>query len=72
MSALPHLDNATARKLYLKAHALTESPAGPCTRNALSQLIHRLGFVQVDSINTVARAHHMILWSRKTAYRPMI
>ncbi|MFA9232118.1 MAG: winged helix-turn-helix domain-containing protein [Microgenomates group bacterium] len=70
MSALPHLDNATARKLYLKAHALTESPAGPCTRNALSQLIHRLGFVQVDSINTVARAHHMILWSRKTAYRP--
>jgi uncharacterized protein YcaQ len=26
--------------------------------------------VQVDSINTVARAHDMILWSRRAAYRP--
>ncbi len=33
-------------------------------------LIRRLGFVQVDSINTVERAHHMILWSRRQTYRP--
>jgi uncharacterized protein YcaQ len=33
-------------------------------------MIRRLGFVQVDSVNTVERAHHMILWSRRQSYRP--
>jgi uncharacterized protein YcaQ len=33
-------------------------------------VIDDLGFVQVDSVNTVARAHDMILWSRKQQYRP--
>ncbi len=37
---------------------------------ALLALIRRLGFVQVDSVNTVERAHHMILWSRRQSYRP--
>jgi uncharacterized protein YcaQ len=36
----------------------------------LAQMIDRLGFVQLDSINTVERAHHMILWSRRQSYRP--
>ena len=26
--------------------------------------------MQVDSINTVARAHHMILFSRRQSYKP--
>ena len=29
-----------------------------------------LGFVQVDSVNTLARAHDLILWSRRGRYRP--
>ena len=33
-------------------------------------LIERLGFVQLDSINTVARAHDLILFSRRPRYRP--
>lgn len=37
---------------------------------ALLALIERLGFVQVDSINTVERAHHMILASRRRGYAP--
>lgn len=37
---------------------------------ALAALVDRIGFVQVDSINTVARAHDMILWSRRGAFRP--
>jgi hypothetical protein len=37
---------------------------------ALSALIDRLGFVQVDSVNTLARAHDLILWSRRPTYRP--
>jgi len=33
-------------------------------------VIHDLGFVQLDSINTVARAHDLILWSRRPRYQP--
>jgi uncharacterized protein YcaQ len=65
----PVLDNRQARRLFLHRHALTET-GGPATGAALLDLIRRLGFVQVDSINTVARAHHMILHARRAAYRP--
>lgn len=36
----------------------------------MAQLVHGLGFVQVDSVNTFARAHDLILWSRRQSYRP--
>ena len=39
-------------------------------KTGLHALIGRLGFVQVDSIRTVERAHHMILFSRNQTYRP--
>ena len=64
------LPNAAARRLFLDRHALAEAPSGPATGAALAGLIDRLGFVQVDSINTVERAHHMILWSRRQSYKP--
>jgi len=44
-----------ARRLFLARHALAEAPTGPATGQALHDLIARIGFVQVDSINTVAR-----------------
>ncbi|MGZ5960481.1 MAG: winged helix-turn-helix domain-containing protein [Rhizomicrobium sp.] len=37
---------------------------------ALAPLIGKLGYVQLDSIRIVERAHHHILYSRHTAYRP--
>ncbi|MBC2837542.1 winged helix-turn-helix domain-containing protein [Paragemmobacter straminiformis] len=68
--ALPLLSNATARRIFLDRHALAESPSGPAKGADLAALVDRIGFVQVDSINTVARAHDMILWSRRASYRP--
>lgn len=50
-------------------HALLETPQGPANSDALLSLIERLGFVQLDSINTVARAHDLILFARKPRYR---
>jgi uncharacterized protein YcaQ len=64
------LPNAAARRLFLHRHALADAPVGVARGDDLAGLIDRIGFVQVDSINTVARAHHMILWSRRQAYRP--
>ena len=67
---LPLIPNARARRLFLDRHALLEPPVGPATGAALLGLIDRIGFVQVDSISTVARAHEMILWSRRQSFRP--
>ncbi|WP_439139946.1 winged helix-turn-helix domain-containing protein [Roseicyclus sp.] len=67
---LPAIDNRTARRLFLDAHALLERPNGAGRGAGLAAVIQRLGFVQVDSVNTMARAHDLILWSRQNAYRP--
>ncbi|MEY8830402.1 winged helix-turn-helix domain-containing protein [Sedimentitalea sp. XS_ASV28] len=69
MSA-PTLGNRAARRLFLDRHALAEQPVGPARGQNLYDLIHRLGFVQLDSINTLARAHDMILFARRPTYRP--
>ncbi|WP_210402096.1 DNA glycosylase AlkZ-like family protein [Pseudotabrizicola formosa] len=65
-----HVPNATARHLFLQHHALTDPRHGPAKGADLAALIDRIGFVQVDSISTVERAHHMILWARRHNYRP--
>lgn len=67
---LPVIPNPRARRLFLDRHALSEAPVGAASGQALHDLVERIGFVQVDSINTVARAHDMILWSRRQSYRP--
>lgn len=66
---LPVISNSRARRIFLDRHALSEAPVGPASGQALHDLIERIGFVQVDSINTVARAHEMILWSRRQSFR---
>jgi hypothetical protein len=67
---LPLLPNPAARRLFLDRHALIEPPTGAAKGEDLAALIRRIGFVQVDSINTVERAHHMILFSRRQSYQP--
>ncbi len=64
------LSNSAARRIFLDRHGLSEAPQGPARGEDLRALIHRLGFVQLDSINTVARAHDLILFSRRSRYRP--
>ncbi|GAB4535084.1 MAG: crosslink repair DNA glycosylase YcaQ family protein [Roseibium sp.] len=63
------MPNAIARRLFLEKHGLSAPPRGSGRGDDLRNLIDSLGFVQVDSINTVARAHHMILAARRPAYR---
>ena len=65
----PFLSNAAARRLFLHRHGLAADPAGAPGIPGLADVISRLGFVQLDSVNTVERAHHMILAARRPAYR---
>ncbi|KIC49563.1 crosslink repair DNA glycosylase YcaQ family protein [Tateyamaria sp. ANG-S1] len=64
------LTNQQARRVFLDRHGLSDTPAGAAHGAALLDVITQLGFVQLDSINTVARAHDLILFSRKPRYRP--
>lgn len=66
----PFLDNQRARRLFLDRHLLLSRGSGTGKNDDLEQVLHNLGFVQVDSVNTLARAHDLILWSRRGQYRP--
>ena len=64
------IPNRVARKLWLETQGLAAAPTGPLD---LLATIKRLGFVQLDTIRVIARAHHHILWSRNQNYRePML
>lgn len=67
---LPLLKNRDARRLFLDRHLLLRPAAGPGRAADLEGVLFSLGFVQVDSVNTLARAHDLILWSRRGQYRP--
>jgi hypothetical protein len=65
----PVVDNKTARRMFLDRHLLLGSRSGAGKGDDLQSVIDHLGFVQVDSVNTLARAHDLILWSRRQQYR---
>ncbi len=68
--ARPFLNNQCARRLFLDRHLLLRRGSGAGKNEDLEGVLGDLGFVQVDSVNTLARAHDLILWSRRGQYRP--
>ena len=35
-------------------------------------IINRLGYIQIDTISVIERAHHHVLWSRIPHYKPAL
>ena len=66
----PLLPNRAARRLFLDRHLLLRPRGGPGRGEDLDGVLDALGFVQLDSVNTLARAHDLILWSRRGRFRP--
>jgi uncharacterized protein YcaQ len=63
------IPNEKARALILAQSGLSGvRQAGGA--GAVAPLIRRLGYVQLDSIKIIERAHHHILYSRHTGYKP--
>lgn len=60
------ISNRDARWLWLSSCGLARPPTGALD---VMQIIRDLGFVQIDSIRNVTRAHHHIIWSRNQNYR---
>ncbi|MFZ1676202.1 MAG: crosslink repair DNA glycosylase YcaQ family protein [Saprospiraceae bacterium] len=62
------ISNAKARKIILYAQGLTKSSPFGSGPNSIVKAVTQLGYVQLDTISVVERAHHHILWSRIPAY----
>ena len=69
MQTPTHISNQDARRLLLYVHGLSFAPHRKLTAPGLLELIEHIGFVQVDSIHTIERAHHMILFARHPTYQ---
>jgi hypothetical protein len=68
------LSAAEARRLVLRAQGL-DRPApfvADTPIEATFRAIERLGYVQIDTISVVERAHHHVLWSRVPEYQPAL
>ncbi|HYG64720.1 MAG TPA: crosslink repair DNA glycosylase YcaQ family protein [Thermoanaerobaculia bacterium] len=68
----PVVPAATARRLLMDAQELLADPRRRATAGTLYEIIERMGFVQIDSINVVERAHHLTLAARLQGYRPAL
>jgi len=66
---IPLISNRAARRILIDHQALSDPPHRAQTPAELQAVITRLGYVQVDSIAIVERAHHQILFARNKTYR---
>lgn len=68
------LSPAQARRTALHAQGFTSrrSPRGPVRAAHLSATAKRLGIVQIDSVNVLARSHYLPFFSRLGAYDPTL
>ena len=70
MTSLPLIPADQAARLFLQAQGLLEDPSRKATKAALKQALDTIGFVQIDTINVLARAHDLILRTRLEGFEP--
>ena len=70
MEAVVTLDRAGARCLALAAQGLDRRPRARATKEDVLRAIRRMGALQIDTIQVVARSPYLVLWSRLGDYPP--
>lgn len=58
----------TARKLAIHVQGLRETQTLSNDAENIERLIERLGYVQIDTISVIQRAHHHTIWTRVPDY----
>ena len=64
------LSLSQARRLAIKSQLLDGSKKLKQGKEGIAQVIDHLGYIQVDTIAVIERAHHHTLWTRIPSYRP--
>ncbi|WP_163392902.1 winged helix-turn-helix domain-containing protein [Enterovibrio norvegicus] len=62
------LSLSQARKLILHSQQLPQNKQGGSALSATLSAIEQLGYIQIDTISVVQRAHHHTLWNRNPRY----
>ncbi len=58
------------RRIALNQQGLIKADSFGRGKQATLRAIEHIGYVQIDTISVVARAHHHVLWSRVSNYQP--
>jgi len=58
------------RRIALESQGLLKNDHFGRGKAATLRAIEHLGYIQIDTISVVARAHHHVLWSRVNNYQP--
>lgn len=61
-----------AKKIILLSQAIPKGIHHKNVEKATLAAIQRLGYVQIDTISRVERAHHHTLWNRVSGYQSYI
>jgi hypothetical protein len=64
------LTKKEARNIILAAQGFDKNKPYGAGAPSVSKAVQHLGYVQIDTISVVERAHHHVLWSRIPDYRP--
>lgn len=67
--ATDELSADQARKIVIQSQGIHQRSSLHGERRLLAA-IEQLGYVQIDTISVVERAHHHTLWNRVSGYRP--
>jgi hypothetical protein len=64
------ISQKTARRMTLHALLLDGKTKIRKGKEGIAQAVEHLGYVQIDTIAVIERAHHHVLWTRVPGYRP--
>ncbi len=63
-----NISNQQARRIAIHCQLLDGRVSLPKGKEGVAEVIERLGYVQIDTINVIERAHHHTLFSRRADY----
>ena len=58
-----------ARRIVLNAQLLDGKLNLKDGKEAIAQIIEKLGYIQIDTISVIKRAHHHAIWTRCNDYQ---